>query len=117
MKLVLDTCVWGGAAAELRGAGYQVEWIGDWPHDPGDVALLAHAHQEAAILITLDKDFGTLAVHEKQPHSGIIRLVSVPARSQAAFVLEVLQRYGNQIVPGTIVTVEPERVRFRDPEA
>ncbi len=29
MKLLLDTCVWGGAKAELQAAGHDVIWTGD----------------------------------------------------------------------------------------
>jgi hypothetical protein len=32
MKLLLDTCVWGGATAELIGWGYDVWWTGDLPN-------------------------------------------------------------------------------------
>ena len=57
MKLLLDTCVWGGAVAPLKAAGHDVVWAGDWPTDPGDDEILALAHREGRILITLDKDF------------------------------------------------------------
>lgn len=36
MKLLLDTCVWGGAIPELKKAGHDVIWSGDWPEDLGD---------------------------------------------------------------------------------
>jgi predicted nuclease of predicted toxin-antitoxin system len=36
MKLLLDTCVWGGAKADLEAAGYDVVWCGDWEQDPVD---------------------------------------------------------------------------------
>jgi hypothetical protein len=31
MKLLLDTCVWPGAVAELTAKGHDVLWVGDWP--------------------------------------------------------------------------------------
>lgn len=31
MKVLLDTCVWGGAKETLEAAGYDVIWGGDWP--------------------------------------------------------------------------------------
>lgn len=34
MKLLLDSCVWGGAVAELQTAGHDVVWSGDWEDDP-----------------------------------------------------------------------------------
>ena len=43
MKLLLDACVWGGASAELRAAGHDVIWAGDWADDPGDDAILPTA--------------------------------------------------------------------------
>ena len=31
----LDTCIWGGAADELKMRGHDVVWSGDWHEDPG----------------------------------------------------------------------------------
>jgi predicted nuclease of predicted toxin-antitoxin system len=44
MKILLDTCVWGGSRQQLEIAGHDAIWTGDWPEDPGD------------------KDFGELAI-------------------------------------------------------
>ena len=60
MRLLLDTCVWGGTVVPLKAAGHDVIWAGNWPSDPGDEEILTRAHQEGRILITLDKDFGEL---------------------------------------------------------
>ncbi|MFQ5502557.1 MAG: DUF5615 family PIN-like protein [Phycisphaerae bacterium] len=113
MKVLLDTCVWGGATEVLREADHDVIWIGDWPEDPGDEDLLKQAHDDGRVLITLDKDFGELAVVRGMPHAGIVRLVKVAARMQGPTVVEVLGRYGNRLQHGGIVTVEPGRVRVR----
>jgi hypothetical protein len=40
MKLLLDSCIWGGALSVLRYAGFDVEWSGEWPVDPGDEEIL-----------------------------------------------------------------------------
>ena len=42
--------------------GHEVEWVGDWSTDPGDEQILGHAAQNSQVLVTLDKDFGELAV-------------------------------------------------------
>ena len=55
MKLLLDTCVWGGAKAELIRKGHDVVWVGEWDHDPGDKVLLERATSEGRVLVTLDK--------------------------------------------------------------
>ena len=74
---------------------------------------MALAHQEGRILITLDKDFGELAVVHGQVHAGIIRLAILSASQQAPTCLMVLNRYGTELQSGAIVTVEPGRVRVR----
>jgi predicted nuclease of predicted toxin-antitoxin system len=116
LKILLDACVWGGAQAELRAAGHDVVWAGDWPEDPGDEEILARAHADGRVLVTLDKDFGELAVLHGAPHSGIVRLVAIGARQQAPACLKVLELHGADLGAGAIVTVEPGRLRFRLPE-
>lgn len=113
MKILLDTCVWGGAVDLLKAAGHDVVWAGDWLTDPGDNEILSLAHREGRILITLDKDFGELAVVRGQAHAGIIRLVILSTSQQAPTCLMALNRYGTELQSGAIVTVEPGRVRIR----
>ena len=113
MKLLLDACVWGGAIEELVAADHDAVWAGDWAEDPGDAEILARAHAEGRILVTLDKDFGELAVVHQQPHSGIVRLVNWAARQQARVGLYVLDLYGEDLQEGAIITAGPGRVRIR----
>ena len=68
MRFLLDTCVWGGASKELQAEGHDVIWAGDWPEDPGDDEILERAHREERLLVTLDKDFGELAIVRGMPH-------------------------------------------------
>lgn len=84
MKVLLDTCVWGDAMREFARQGHDVIWAGDWPLDPGDEEILSRAHREGRTLVTLDKDFGDLAIIRELPHCGILRLVDIPARQQAS---------------------------------
>jgi predicted nuclease of predicted toxin-antitoxin system len=55
MRLLLDSCVWGGTRAGLAAAGHVV-WTGDWPKDPGDDEIMARAATEGRVLVTLDKN-------------------------------------------------------------
>jgi len=114
LKLLLDTCVWGGARPVLQAAGHDVIWAGDWEQDPGDEEILARAQRDARVLVTLDKDFGELAIVHGLPHSGIIRLVNLSARQQGESCLRVLSRFGDQLLKGAILTVERDRVRIRE---
>ena len=81
MKVPLDSCVWGGAREVMAAAGHDVAWVGDWGRDPGGAAILDRAHAEGRVLITLDKDFGELAIVKGAPHAGIVRLVGIWARA------------------------------------
>jgi len=85
VRLLLDSCVWGGALDELRRAGHDVASVGAWPSDPGDEAILSVALEQGRVAVTLDKDFGDLAVARGRSHAGIIRLVGLPARRQAEY--------------------------------
>jgi predicted nuclease of predicted toxin-antitoxin system len=116
VKLLLDTCVWGRVQTELVAAGYDVIWAGDWSEDPGDEEILAIAYSEGRILVTLDKDFGELAIVRGIAHSGILRLVNLSTRQQAVVCLQVLARYGNELASGAIITAELSRVRIRPPD-
>ena len=40
MRLLLDSCIWGGSADVLRAGGHDVIWSGSWDEDPGDEELL-----------------------------------------------------------------------------
>jgi len=115
MKILSDSCVWGKARHELETAGHDVVWSGDWPNDPGDEEILAHAYGQGQVLVTLDKDFGELAVLRCMPHCGILRLVNISAHQQAVVCLQVLAGHGPELGSGAIITAEPGRLRIRLP--
>ena len=77
--------------------------------------ILARARDEGRILVTLDKDFGELAVRHGKFHCGILRLVSMPAGRQASVCLQVLASHGPELASGAIITAEPGRLRIRLP--
>ncbi len=115
MRLLLDTCVSSQARVTLAGLGHDVDHTSDWPSDPGDEAILAFAFETQRVLITLDKDFGELAVALGRPHAGILRLVDVRAIEQGPYCVTALAKYGAELARGAIITVEPTRVRVRPP--
>jgi len=81
--------------------------------DPGDEEILARAHLQRRVLVTLDKDFGELAVLRNKPHYGILRLVNISAHLQAKVCLHVLDLHGDVLASGAIITAEPTRLRIR----
>jgi len=113
MKILLDTCIWGGAKKILENAGYDTLWVGDFIEDPGDEAIINLAHKENRVLVTLDKDFGELAVVKGTPHSGIIRIVNHCAIEQGAACVQILQKYQKELKQSALITVDKRRVRVR----
>ncbi len=83
------------AGAALRAEGHDVIWA------------------EGRVLITLDKDFGELAVALRRPHAGIVRLIGFRAAEQARACSPVLGRFGAELASGAIVTSSPDRLRIR----
>ena len=112
-RILLDTCVWGGTLETLKQEGHEVDWSGLWPTDPGDLEILNHAHREKQILVTLDKDFGELAIVKGHPHHGMIRLVGFRARELAEIVLEILARHEQALLNSAIIVATPSKIRVR----
>lgn len=102
-----------GVVHELRALGHDVAWVGEWPRDPGDEAILAGAADDGRVLVTLDEDFGKLAVLHRRSHVGIIRLVEQSVWTHAALAENALREYGNELAAGGIVVVEGGRMRLR----
>ncbi|SPE32259.1 conserved hypothetical protein [Acidobacteriia bacterium SbA2] len=99
----------------MASVGHDVVWAGDWPEDPGDEIILARAYDDRGILVTLDKDFGELAVFRGSPHCGILRLVDFRASQQAAVCVQVLRKHADELAAGAIITAEPGILRIRNP--
>ncbi len=113
MKLLLDSCISGFAAASLRANGHDVVWTCEWPADPGDEEILATAYAEERVLVTLDKDFGELVILHHANHHGILRIVNYSAKQQGLVCESILKDHGAELLAGAIITAEPERLRIR----
>lgn len=113
MKVLIDNCVAGSVAAPLAAAGPEVECVADWPADPGDAAILAHARNVGQVVLTLDKDFGELVIVRGHAHCGIVRIVGFTTAQQATASVAALNRYAVELSRGALVTAEPGRTRVR----
>jgi predicted nuclease of predicted toxin-antitoxin system len=113
IKVLLDTCVWGGVYNALISLGYDVVWAGLWDTDPGDAKILDLAYQQQRVLITLDKDFGELAILHNLPHCGIVRLVNLSTTQQVNACIQILTTHRSELEAACIMTVEHGRIRIR----
>lgn len=116
MKVLLDTCVGRRVRQALESAGHDVAIAPEDDVDPGDQEILRRAHREERVVITLDKDYGELAIVHRIPHSGILRLVNLSVAQQASTCLHVLQLHGEELAAGSLLTAEPGRLRIRPPD-
>jgi predicted nuclease of predicted toxin-antitoxin system len=55
VKILLDTCVWGGVREALRLRGHDEICTEEWGSDPGDEEILELAHAQGRVLVILDK--------------------------------------------------------------
>jgi predicted nuclease of predicted toxin-antitoxin system len=110
---LIDACVPRALAVDLTAAGHDVECVENWPGSPGDDEVLAAARDAGRVLITLDKDFGELAIRVGHAHAGILRLLEMPLSRQSAICRTVLESYANDLQAGALVVASPGRVRIR----
>lgn len=90
-------------------------WAGDRSADPGDVEILDLARKDGCVLITLDKDFGELAVAFGRDHRGIIRIVDIIPRFHRGCDRPIKEISGNMdfTAPGaSIVTMKIATLAF-----
>jgi len=115
--VLVDACVWGGATAVLTTAGHEVETVAGWTHDPGDEEILNRAFQASQVIVTIDKDFGELAVVHRSPHRGVVRLVGLSAVRQGSAAAEALDKYGEELQQGAIVKWNRAESGFGQPRS
>ncbi len=114
MKVLPDEFVGVGPMAELASAGQDVSIVSPTPpfHALTDEQVLERAYREGRALVTLDKDFGELAVLRCLPHVGIVRIVGYRVGQQGRVCVRILERSGQELASGALVTAEPGRVRI-----
>jgi predicted nuclease of predicted toxin-antitoxin system len=116
MRVLLDACVMAKLGPALRGIGHDVSLVADLPSDPGDAEVLEIARREDRVLITYDKDFGSLVVVERAQHRGVVRLLRANLAEQLVLCEFVLEQCSSDLRAGALVTAEPGRIRIRSPQ-
>jgi predicted nuclease of predicted toxin-antitoxin system len=112
LRFLVDGCVTRLAAQLLRDLGHDVVEIAAAATDPGDAEVLARAHRENRVLVTMDNDFGKLVFQHGSPHAGIIRIALQSIDGQLTRLGELLRRHRPEDIEGNLVTIERRRFRF-----
>jgi predicted nuclease of predicted toxin-antitoxin system len=114
MRFLADECCDAGLVAALRDDGHDVLHASESLRGATDDELLDRAFAERRILLTEDKDFGTLVFHLRRPTHGILllrfdtadRLLKIPR------LRELLRQEAGRL-PGTLVVLGADKIRIR----
>jgi len=115
MKLLLDHDVYAATARALRAAGHDVVTAGDIGlARASDTELLLRARRDGRVLVTRDRDYGSL-VFAGGLSAGVIYLRLTPATLDSVHdeLQRVLSLSSLDDLLHAFVVVEPGRHRFR----
>jgi predicted nuclease of predicted toxin-antitoxin system len=118
MRFLVDANMPRSTLALLASLGHTGEHVRDigLGHAP-DSQIAAHARNGGAALITRDLDFADIRHYPPADFQGIV-VVRMPDDAVAHTIVNQLQRFLKQTeltaqLPGHLVILEPDRVRFR----
>lgn len=113
MRFLLDVCAGGRLRTWLEDLGHDVVEVRSRNSSLGDEEVLAWAWKEKRIIVTVDKDFGELAVKRGQAHCGIIRLPDLSFTERKTLMERILSRHITDLETGNIITASRTRIRIR----
>lgn len=116
MKLLLDQGLPRSAAGRLRDAGVDAVHTGECGlATASDTEILAAAEQEGRAVVTLDADFHALLALGGASGPSVIRIrvEGLQAEGLVDLVRTVLDRSGEDLVAGAMVSVTEGQIRVR----
>ena len=102
MRLLADENLDAPIIEQLRLTGHDVLAIREMHPGIDDEAVLALAHREKRVLLTIDKDFGDLVFRHRLPHAGVFlcRVSELPLPERVALILQMLTQHGDDLIDG-----------------
>lgn len=115
MKIVVDEHIDNRIVEMLHSDGYTVEFV--LRAGNSDDSLLIQAQAEKSILMTADRDFGSLVFKQHARHMGVVYLrlkkLSIAARLP---IIRKAIRDNAAVLHRSFTTVRPDRVIIRRPQ-
>lgn len=114
MICVADESVERAIVLRLREEGYSVKSVAEEHRGIPDKEVLQIAVSAKALLITEDKDFGFLVIHQKNPSFGVLllRLTGLRDQQKAEVVVKAFGKYGEEFLNRfNVLTEEELRIR------
>jgi predicted nuclease of predicted toxin-antitoxin system len=116
MLLLVDECFPKSVVRGLQQRGHDVTWATSVCRSAVDEMVLARATAEGRVVITEDRDFGTLVFRDALPAIGVVTVhgseFSGGIKEAAEAICEQIDRLGQTLV-GSLTTISPGRVRQR----
>src|SRR5260370_29040154 len=113
MRFLADECCDFAAVRSLRAQGHDVLAVSEFQHSSVDQEVMELALTESRILLTEDKDFGSLVFAGRVDSPGVI-LIRFPASARgllAEAVVKLVREHGAQLV-GAFVVLQPGAARI-----
>jgi len=117
MNFLADESVDRQIVVRLRQDGYLVSYVAEMEPGIADEAVLDLANQEAALLLTADKDFGELVFRQRRLAPGIvlIRLAGLSPASKAEIAARGINEHVSELSQAfTVITPGAIRIRRGD---
>lgn len=117
LRLIADENIPPAAVRYLRESGHDVTDVKELGLvGVEDRRILELGFRESRFVLSLDSDFGRLAIAEECPNAGIVYLR--PERPDTGSVIRLLERFlasVDTLAPGAFVVIEEGRARIRLP--
>ncbi len=114
MKIYVDENIAQQVVVRLRAAGHFVEYV---TRQVDDIIILENAFSQQALLITYDKDFERLVLHEQKPTAGVLLLRisrAIPIEDRAQILVNVL-KFRQKELEGAFTTLTEAVIDIRHP--
>jgi len=116
MRFLVDESTGMAVVKFLRGEGHEALAVAEVMPQADDTEILAKASAEHLVVVTNDKDFGTLVFRGRRANAGVLllRLRDESAAQRVAVVKAVLASHIDDL-PGNFVTASETHIRVRKP--
>ena len=114
LRLLLDENIGTRTVSALREAGFDVTSILEDAPGATDIEVLKRAKKERQVVVTLDRDFGTLIFRDSERHVGVLllRLQKENSENIQLVLVRVLAQYGDKLI-GAFTVASETVVRIR----